>query len=228
MCRRHWLAEENESDDGLGYPVLPSLPPRLMWAIPVSMSELGASIEAYSDTIPQADTLRLCHRFSNQSLSRLPQEIIEQIVNEIRRCTYDKIAPGWHRDLMCFQNRCSLESHFHGEDFDCSKLLSTFSKQRLPPGYKPGITELTDAEKTELFEGSEVDNPPFFVENNGFEFHFDAQYRYIGRTCLCCEHEESKGFGRFNKVSKLNEWCQPTLTGTVTSVTLRPGGSHHA
>jgi len=52
---------------------LPHGQPKLIWAIPVDMSEVGTSLEAYLETLPQATALRLCHRFRDCSLSNLPQ-----------------------------------------------------------------------------------------------------------------------------------------------------------
>lgn len=46
--------------------------PSLVWAMPVDIVELGASLEIYSAQLQQATTLRLCHRFGGGALSKLP------------------------------------------------------------------------------------------------------------------------------------------------------------
>jgi hypothetical protein len=164
-----------------------------MWAMPVSMSELGASIEAYSDTIPQTNTLLLCHRFSSKSLSRLPQEIIEQIVNEIREGAYDKVAPGWHYDFSCFQSRCTPADHYHSYDEHIEDLMDSV--------VVVDRSNLTKAQKVELVQEFVYEDPELFLENDGLDMHDEAQKRHIRRTCLCFPESDPSGFGRFNKVS---------------------------
>jgi hypothetical protein len=190
MCHRHWLYEESE--DGLDS-LLPSARPRLMWAIPVSMSELGASIEAYSDTMPQISTLRLCHRFSSKSLSRLPQEIIEQIADAIRRSAYEEFAPGWHYDFLCFQSRCTIADHYHSYDEHIEDLMDSMVIEERP--------NLTKTQKVELVQEIVFYDSELFLENDGLDMHDEAQKRYIRRTCLCFPESDPSGFGRFNKVS---------------------------
>jgi hypothetical protein len=192
MCHRHWLYDEIDEDSACS---VPSARPRLMWAMPVSMSELGASIEAYSDTIPQTSTLRLCHRFSSKSLSRLPQEIIEQIVSEIRRCAYDEIAPGWHHDFLCFQARCTLVDHYHSYGEHTERLINCL--------YEEGQMDLTKAQKVEIVREFVVEDPMPPIEDDIFDLHDEAQGRYIRRTCLCLPESNPSGFGRFNKVSAI-------------------------
>jgi hypothetical protein len=195
MCHRHWLFGEGDSDDEVAHPILPSARPRLMWAIPVSMSELGASIEAYSDTIPQTNTLRLCHRFSSQSLSRLPQEIIEQIVDEIRRCAYDKIAPGWHHDFLCFQTRCTFVDHYHSYGEHIENLMEYLDVE--------DRMDLTEADKVEIARDFVTHEPSPPIEEDVLDLHDEALGRFLRRTCLCSPKSKSSGFGRFNKVSAM-------------------------
>jgi hypothetical protein len=170
------------------------------------MSELGASVEAFSDTISQVTTLQLCHRFSQGSLSRLPQEIVEQIINEIRRLAYDAVALGWHHDFKCFQNRCAPEDHFHtyGPHVETAfESISAFIEDHRCAKHKPDLENLTDAKKTELVHDEVGSNPGFFMESeDGLDMHFSAQFRFIRRTCLCFPDDESAGFSRFNKVGK--------------------------
>jgi hypothetical protein len=59
MCMLNFTPFDSEEAD---YP-LPRGRPRLAWAVPVNMSELGASLQVIVDTVPQTSTLRLCHCF---------------------------------------------------------------------------------------------------------------------------------------------------------------------
>lgn len=197
MCRRNWQVYDEEGPD---FP-LPLAQPRLMWAIPVSMSELGASIEAYSDTIPQVTTLRLCHRFGRTSLSRLPQEIIEHVADEIRRMAYDNTAPGWNKDFKCFQNRCAPEDHYDPDEDFPDELLELSLDAHFCTMHRPDITDLTSEEKVAMIRRRQSEDPVFFSGMGGYEAHFEASSDFIERTCMCYPSAQTSGFNRFNRVS---------------------------
>lgn len=83
-----------------------------MWATPVDISHLGASLEAYSKTLPQVITLRLCHRFGDCALSKLPQEILELIEDDFQKSEREPLTRLWHGDFLCFQGRCEEKGHY--------------------------------------------------------------------------------------------------------------------
>ena len=94
------------------YPPSPRPAPRLAWAAPVDIIELGTSLEAYERQLPAVTTLRLCHRFGDGSLSQLPQEILDHVVSEVHQEDKAAIKPKWERNFACFQGRCTPAQHF--------------------------------------------------------------------------------------------------------------------
>ncbi|KAF2872997.1 hypothetical protein BDV95DRAFT_617753 [Massariosphaeria phaeospora] len=57
-------------------------------------------------------SLRLCHRFGQGKLSKLSQELLEQIVDEFQRLAKTTVAPEWENEFTCFQGRCNLGDHW--------------------------------------------------------------------------------------------------------------------
>lgn len=208
MCVLNWQPWDN---DGPDLP-LPLAQPRLMWAIPVDVSELGASIEAYADTIPQVTTLRLCHRFSNGSLSKLPQEIVEQVVDEIRRTAMEVTAPVWRREFMCFQNRCTPNDHFEAYDEVVESAwfsLTDGGEYPQPPGLEDFDDESayqsaydaywTHEKKLEFVRENLESDPELLTQIDDGGCHEARGESFLDRTCMCKKPRGS--FLRFNKVS---------------------------
>ncbi|KAH8717040.1 hypothetical protein GQ44DRAFT_829512 [Phaeosphaeriaceae sp. PMI808] len=86
-------------------------PPRLVWAVPIDIVELGASLEAYSNQLLQVKILSLCHRFGGGPLSLLPQEIIDHIISDLHLIEKTALLPKWNNDFVCFQGFCRLVDH---------------------------------------------------------------------------------------------------------------------
>jgi hypothetical protein len=105
--------------DGPDYP-LPRAHPRVAWVIPVDMSELGASLQAITETMPQATTLRLCHRFRDSPLSKLPQELLDQVLNHLQQAARVDCRTAWYQDSVCWQGTCLPEDHYtvYGEEVE--------------------------------------------------------------------------------------------------------------
>jgi hypothetical protein len=89
--------------------------PRLAWATPVDIVELGSSIEAYERQLPAITALRLCHRFGDGPLSQLPQEILDQVVSEVHEGEEAGSKPKWERNHACFQGICTTSQHLSPE-----------------------------------------------------------------------------------------------------------------
>ncbi len=183
---------------------LPQGVPRLAWAIPVDIAELGASLEAYEETLPQANALRICHRFRDCSLSKLPQEILEQIIDEVRQLARAKTLPKWRRDFTCFQGICLVEDHFevyekHVEDMWrwCVYILR-FTVYPGNNGHKH-----TNEEKLEMVREWMQERPDLFVETCSCDLHREARKHWLNRTCSCPRTAKSThpGFEPLNRVS---------------------------
>ncbi|KAJ4381007.1 hypothetical protein N0V86_003354 [Didymella sp. IMI 355093] len=73
------------------------------------MAELGASLETYSELLPNVQTLRLCCRFGNGPLSAAPQEIFDLIIKALYRSVKNETLPKWNSQFMCFQDDYDIE-----------------------------------------------------------------------------------------------------------------------
>jgi hypothetical protein len=113
MCFLNFTPYDEDEPE---YP-LPRGRPRVAWVVPFDMCKLGTSLQALTDMAPQADTLRLCHKFRDGTLSKLPQDLLEQIIDEVQRTARAKRQPEWYQDSVCWQGTCLEEDHynFYGE-----------------------------------------------------------------------------------------------------------------
>lgn len=91
----------------------------LTWAVPVDILRLGPSLAAYNEAKPTILQLRLCHRFGNvTSLSKLPQEILDMIINMIVICHVPQIQSDWHFAKLCYDGKCLVFDHFDEESLE--------------------------------------------------------------------------------------------------------------
>jgi hypothetical protein len=195
----------NDHEEPTDYLVAHGLP-QLIWAIPVDICELAASLEAYSETLSQTTTLQLCHRFRNCSLSKLPQELLEQIVNEVQQLKRAKLLPKWRQDLTCFQGFCRREDHYAVYDDKVEDVWQKiFVKEFWGPAYRIKKNHYTEAEKLEMVVGAVVGDPDIFWDGGGAEIHFNAKFGWGDRICLCSKNTASEEgrFTRLNDVSKV-------------------------
>lgn len=106
---------------------MPTLKLAVAWAVPVKPDTLGGHLQAYIETLPCIETLRLCHSFGRgvkAAVTKLPvelrTEIESYIIDEARR----RILPEWSRKFRCYQDICTAADH---EQFD--------EHQRWPDGW---------------------------------------------------------------------------------------------
>jgi hypothetical protein len=206
MCMLNFTPFDSEESDY----ALPRQRPRLAWAVPVNMSELGASLQANADTMPQTTTLRLCHRFRNGSLSRLPQEILEQIINQVQSTVRVELQPKWSQDAACWQGTCLPEDHYSTYCEDVEKLWQKiFVDKHYGPTYtrKDEEKDLKDAEKVEMVHNWMKNVPWAHVREEGWSLHFEASYRWVDRTCTCSKEYStaSRELGKFTALQKVND-----------------------
>jgi hypothetical protein len=182
--------------------------PRLAWAIPVSMSELGASLQAIADTEPQTTTLRLSHRFGDTSLCKLPQELLDQIVGHVENAARKECRPAWYQDSVCWQGTCLREDHYNVYDEVVEKLWQKiFVVKHYGPTYTRGKQDRTvnEAKKFEMVRSWMSNNPEIYAEEEGWSLHWDAQFRWVDRTCTCLEQHAttSREVRSFNSLQKV-------------------------
>jgi hypothetical protein len=206
MCYTHVLPES-----WYDYPQSPGprAIPRLVWATPVDIVELGSSLEAYSDQLQANTTLRLCHRFGDGLLSKLPQEILDQIISVAHRMQKHKTRFKWKQHYLCFQGRCTGAHHFKP--------------------YGP----LTEEAWHYLFvdemssNGKLIEKPSDYTEKQRLNIledyldhddcgHLDRSDSWLGQVCLCKEDTDptrKEGiFTRFNNVS-----CADNLSSHIAN-----------
>jgi hypothetical protein len=176
MCMINFSPYDSE---GLHYP-LPRGRPRLAWVAPVNMSELGASLEAIADTMPQTRTLRLCYRFRHSALSQLPQELLEQVIRKIQRAAQAECQPGWYQDSVCWQGTCLPEDHYSVYNKDVEKLWQKVSVNNLYGSvyeHQDKDKHSTEAEKVDIVQSWIWNNYKAYHDEHGWSLHFDARFR---------------------------------------------------
>ena len=103
-----------------------------------------AHLEAYVDTLPVLNTLRLCKRFGQGPhcvVTKLPEELIQQIENYVIDDVRAEKRERWAPSLLCFEEECSLLDHFERADL----LEVWWSDKRRREGAKdPDDEELLD------------------------------------------------------------------------------------
>lgn len=83
--------------------------------------ELGPHLQAYVETKPVIDALRLCNRFGqgpDVHINKLPQELIAMIEEELQVPRRATAFDDWDQDFACFEGRCDLRDHFEPEEID--------------------------------------------------------------------------------------------------------------
>jgi hypothetical protein len=192
-------------EDPPDYP-LPRGKPRVVWAIPVSMSELGAGLQRITDTLPQATTLRLCHRFRDSPLSKLPQELLGQVIENVQRATLVDPNIEWHQDSICWQGTCLPEDHYSVYGEHVEKLWQALFIDQKPRGIdRATLKDKLPAEKAEMVSNRIMGDPELYESEDGFSLHMDAKYRWVDRTCLCPKiHSAAKKTGEFIELSNVS------------------------
>jgi hypothetical protein len=175
-------------DDGPGWP-LPRGRPRVAWVVPVDMCKLGAGLQAFTDTALQINTLRLCHRFHGGPLSKLPQELLEHIIDETQRMARLKYQSEWYQDSICWQGTCRPEDHFsvYGEHIE--KLWQKiFIDKHYGETRETELDKKTNTEKIEMvFESVMMDPETYHEWDESYGLHIDARFRWLARTCQCSD-----------------------------------------
>ena len=78
---------------------------------------LGAHLEAYINTLPVVNAIKLCNRYGrgeNVGISKLPVELVLCVAEYIVQDERDRQLSIWTRDFQCFQLLCKPENHKSG------------------------------------------------------------------------------------------------------------------
>jgi hypothetical protein len=201
MCVINWRPDDWDMED---YPPASPRPlPRLAWAAPVDILELGSSLEAYERHLPAITALRLCHRFGEGPLSQLPQEILDRIASEVHQREKAEIKPKWEQKLACFQGICTPGQHFGPEMIkgmcDNDELLYMLDKEKFSPD-----SESYSKEDKARIVLEYVDTYPDEFDDCIFELHEDIQRAWLALLCTCEETSTPPkavpDFARLNQV----------------------------
>jgi hypothetical protein len=186
--------------DDMYYPKPPARPiPRLDWAIPINITDLGASLEAYSYLEASIRMLRLCHRFRSGPLSTLPQEVLEQIIGEAHLSRKHQSLPAWKNLYACFQGQCTFAQYYPPDDPNTERewleYCADVSEWNGEASSNPA--DYTAEEKSEMLRAILRDDPEFQIQ-----MHIDSVSTWLGHTCLCKAERDvpAGGFVRFNNV----------------------------
>ena len=87
----------------------------LTWALPVKVEVLGAHLEAYLETLPNINALRLCNCFGTgpeAHISKLPIELLTHIEAEIIEPVRQTRLSAWSQNFKCFEQTCTWRDHY--------------------------------------------------------------------------------------------------------------------
>lgn len=84
------------------------------------VEKLGAHLEAYVETLPTINTLRLCNRFGTGPdchIIKLPIELVKSIEDLIIAPARKETVAKWERQSRCIELKCDkLDDHFSWEE----------------------------------------------------------------------------------------------------------------
>lgn len=195
MCRLTIYPFSYENDN---FP--PRTLPRLAWTIPVDIVTLGTSLEAYLSLEKQVHTLVLTHRFRQSPLSRLPQEILERVIDELQQLERDRHHEHWSDEHACFQERCEPEKHYKPDSIYTKDL---FEYLVLDMHLFDDINEPFDLTTEE--QARQVQNHirlcPDVWKRDRYELHDNIKDDWLDRTCLC--ENKQAGVGNFVRLNNV-------------------------
>ena len=90
------------------------------YGVLVSLEMLGARLEAYKEYGAALAAFERC----TKHLPRLPQEVRQMIVEEVRQSAYEEYLEWWKAANECCKLIC--EEPGHDEDGDPSKMMAKF------------------------------------------------------------------------------------------------------
>ena len=188
--------------------------PRLTWATPVDFIELAASLQAYSNLMPQVTTLRLAHRFGGGPLSSLPQEILDHVISDAQEMEKNEARPKWEKSYLCFSGRCTTGSHHVTSEQHTVELWEDLFGSGCVCGddcEDMGLNseDYSTAQKTNMIleyyaqVGDRID-----FDEVAWETHHDMQTAWVEQVCLCRRGTypslKTSKFGLLNEVPTLH------------------------
>ena len=87
----------------------------LAWGVPVRPDLFGEHLEAYMESLPKLNALRLCHRFGNGPnvhITKLPAELLIAIEDMIFEHSRSQYTGPWTGLFRHYEGRCEPVDHF--------------------------------------------------------------------------------------------------------------------
>ena len=101
----------------------------LAWAMPISLSQLGARLETYATTKAAITTFQIAARKRMLAIPHtLPEEIIGMIASKVRDVDFKPKMKLWAQINRCLANKCNPLSHL---SIDYSMFSSNVSERSL-------------------------------------------------------------------------------------------------
>lgn len=97
---------------------MPSTEITFTLALPVSVTQLTAHMEAYRDTLPALNALRACNRFGKGPqchVNKLPVELVQRIAHYCILPEREEKLEDWAARFRCYQENCRILDHFSRE-----------------------------------------------------------------------------------------------------------------
>jgi hypothetical protein len=186
MCHLNWGLDDPGFYDE-PFPTTRAFP-QVKWAIPVDIAKLGASLEAYWRTLPQSTAVRLCHRYGSSALSQLPQEMLDNIINNLHNIETKQCSSKWDQHLRCFQGRCTRDQHVSAYDDSTEDLwLSVFAEGRGLDEEDLDPRDYTPGQKVAMIEEYMDENGNEYWDDNVYETHDESQNKWVELLCHCRE-----------------------------------------
>jgi hypothetical protein len=94
---------------------MPSLDVTFTLALPVSVTQLVAHMEAYRETLPALNAVRACNRFGKGPqchINKLPVELVQRVAQYCILPERKEKSEDWSKRLLCYQDECEILDHF--------------------------------------------------------------------------------------------------------------------
>jgi hypothetical protein len=198
MCRFNWYFP---GDDGPDFPLAQPLP-QIEWTVPVDMARLGASLETYSRVEMSIKTLRLCHRFCQAPLSKLSQELLEHIIDQVHQADLQETLEDWNSSQAhkCFQGLCKPEDHYDPYGPHTEKVWQyLFGPRNDEPVRDPATC--SEKDKVDMVVNFLLDARTIHYDLDGWELHGQRAAEWLDRVCTCTS-------GAFRPLNDVSEYLQ--------------------
>jgi hypothetical protein len=123
-------------------------------ALPVSVAQLGAHLQAYLDMLPAVNALRACNHFGKGPqchINKLPVEIVDSITHYYTLPVREEKLKQWKGLLNCYEDKCAQLDHYTRDE-----LLKKFHEFMSEGHFEEYPSEPNDAELEEFAADAEL------------------------------------------------------------------------